>query len=70
MKHPFLKFASVFFIAVITVFTSCTNAPKKKGISAAGPTFSLDYAKAFIAASNKMNGETFASGDSVKLVKC
>jgi len=68
MKHSFLKFASVFFIALITVLSSCTNAPEKTETAAAASTFSLDSAKASIAASNKQYGECFATGDSVKFV--
>lgn len=68
MKHSFLKLASVFFIAAITVLTSCTNAPEKAETTAVISTFSLDSVKASIAASNKVYGETFATGDSAKFV--
>ena len=68
MKHSFLKFATVFFFATITVISSCTNAPEKTEAAAAVSTFSIDSAKAAITASNKLYGECFATRDSVKFI--
>lgn len=70
MKHSFLKSATVFFIATITAITSCTNAPEKTEPAAAVSTFSIDSAKAAIAASNKLYGECFATSDSAKFISC
>ena len=65
MKHAFLKFLSV---ALITgVLSSCNNESAKTE-TATG--FSLDSAKAAIAASNKAFGACFATGDSTAFANC
>ena len=53
-----------------TVLTSCTSAPEKTEKRAAVPIFIIDSAKPFVEATNKMYGETFASGNSAKFVSC
>ena len=60
-------FFSLCAIVLATIlFSSCNNeAPKPE---AAG--FNLDSAKAAIAASNKIFGECWATGDSVKFANC
>jgi ketosteroid isomerase-like protein len=68
MRQNLLKFAAIFFIAVNAIFSSCTNAPEKAVTNAVISAFSLDSAKAAIAASNKLFGETFATDDSAKFI--
>lgn len=68
MKQPFLNFSNVFFVVAVTVLTSCSNAPEKAESDVVLSTFSIDSVKASIAASNKMFGESFATGDSAKFV--
>ena len=62
MKHSFLKFWS---IACLTfLFSSCNNETAKTEASG----FNLDTAKADIAASNKVFGASFGTGDSTAFV--
>lgn len=64
MKRSFLKLFGIACIGL--VFSSCNNeAPKTEG-----PVFSLDSAKAAIAASNKVFGASFATGDSASFTNC
>jgi len=65
MKHAFLKFLSV--VLITGLLSSCNNESAKTN-TAAG--FSLDSAKAAIAASNKVYGTCFASGDSTAFANC
>jgi ketosteroid isomerase-like protein len=64
MKHSFVKFFGVVILAAL--FCSCNNEAAKT--ETAG--FSLDSAKASIAASNKVYGACFASGDSTAFANC
>ena len=64
MKHSFLKLAGI--ACVVILLSSCTNEASKT--ETAG--FSLDSAKAAIAASNKVYGACFASGDSTTFANC
>lgn len=59
-----LFFASVSMVAIF--MGSCSNGTEKTAVAA----FSLDSAKAAIAASNKLYGECFAKGDSTAFVSC
>lgn len=70
MKHSFLRLSIVVLpMAFFTIlFSSCANEPAKTENGAA--TFSLDSAKAAIAASNKVFGESFATGDSTAFANC
>jgi ketosteroid isomerase-like protein len=70
MKHSFSKFAAVVFIVIISVISSCTNAPEKTELATTVSTFSIDSAKAAIAASNKLYGECFTTSDSTKFINC
>jgi ketosteroid isomerase-like protein len=65
MKHSFLKFSG--FALMVIFFSSCNNEAAKTE-NATG--FSLDSAKAAIAASNNVFGGCFASGDSVAFANC
>ena len=64
MKKIFLSLCTV---VLATIFlSSCNNEVAKTE----APAFSLDSAKAAIAASNKIFGECFATGDSTKFTSC
>ncbi len=64
MKHSFLRLLGVAVLAIL--FSSCNdNAAKTE---TAG--FSIDSVKAAIAASNKVFGASFATGDSVAFANC
>ncbi len=65
MKHSFIKFLAVFLVAGF-IYSCNTEATKTE--TAAG--FSLDSVKAAIAASNKVFGASFATGDSVAFANC
>lgn len=59
---------AVLFISVtLGLLCSCNNTGAKTEVAA---TFSLDSAKAAIEASNKVFGECWATGDSVRFVNC
>lgn len=62
MKHSFLKLLGIACIAIL--FSSCNNEAAKTETSG----FSLDSAKAAIAASNKVFGASFGTGDSTAFV--
>ncbi len=64
MRRSFIKFFGVVLIAIL--FSACSNEAAKTEASA----FSLDDAKAQIEASNKVFGESWATGDSTKFVNC
>jgi ketosteroid isomerase-like protein len=64
MKHSFVKLLGVVVLAAF--FSSCNNEAAKT--ETAG--FSLDSAKAAIAASNKVFGACFATGDSTTFANC
>jgi ketosteroid isomerase-like protein len=68
MKHFFVKFLGIVVpIAIVTIlFSACNNQPAKTE----GPGFSFDSVKAAIAASNKVFGASFATGDSVAFANC
>lgn len=66
MKKSFLKFLSIALIGT-TLLSSCANEAAK---TEAAASFSLDSAKAAIAASNKVFGASFATGDSVAFANC
>ena len=65
MKHSFVKLLGIACIALL--FSSCNNESAK---TEAAVTFSLDSAKAAIAASNIVFGASFATGDSTAFVNC
>ena len=65
MKHSFLKFFGILAMGTM-LLSSCTNEAAKT--ETAG--FSLDSAKAAIAASNKVFGACFATGDSTTFANC
>ena len=65
MKQAFLKLSG--FALFVIIFCSCNNEAAKTEVTAG---FSLDSAKAAIAASNKVFGGCFASGDSVAFANC
>ena len=69
MKHFFEK---IFGVVVITILLiSCNNeASKTSGSANETSGFSLDSAKAAIAASNKVFGGCFATGDSATFANC
>ncbi|HMK04947.1 MAG TPA: hypothetical protein VK489_12175 [Ferruginibacter sp.] len=69
MKHSFCRF-SLCAIALATMFFSSCNNEAAKTTTAEVAVFSLDSAKAAIAASNKTFGGTFANGDSTAFVGC
>ena len=62
MKKIFFSLCSVILATVL--LSSCNS----EAVKTETPAFSLDSAKAAIAASNKIFGECFATGDSVKFV--
>ncbi len=66
MKHSFLKLLGIVVITIL--FSSCVNEPAKTETAASD--FSLDSAKAAIAASNKVFSACFASGDSTAFANC
>lgn len=71
MKHFFVKiFGIVIPIAIVAIlFSSCNNeAGKTDATTAESSGFSLDSAKAAIAASNKIFGSSFGTGDSAAFV--
>lgn len=65
MKHVFLKFLS--FVLITGLISSCNNEAAKTETTAG---FSLDSVKAAIAASNKVFGACFATGDSTTFANC
>jgi len=69
MKHLFFRF-SLCSIALATMFFSSCNNEAAKTEAKEVAAFSLDSAKAAIAASNKIFGETFATGDSTAFANC
>lgn len=66
MKRTFLNFSLLCIGALTFIFSSCANEAAKTE----APAFSLDSAKAAIAASNKIYGDCFAKGDSTAFVAC
>lgn len=66
MKQSFLQFLGTVIIGT-TLLSSCANEAAKTDAAA---SFSLDSAKAAIAASNKVFGGSFATGDSVAFANC
>ena len=64
MKHSFVKLLGI--VAITIIFSSCSNEAAKTETA----VFSLDSAKAAIAASNKIFGECWATGDSTKFANC
>lgn len=64
MKHSFVRLLGVAVLAIL--FSSCNNEAAKT--ETAG--FNLDSVKAAIAASNKVFGTSFATGDSVAFANC
>ncbi len=68
MKHALLKFLGVVVPMAIgtMLFSSCANEAAKT--ETASSSFSLDSAKAAIAASNKVFGASFGTGDSAAFV--
>ena len=64
MKKSFLGILAILFSLII--LNSCSNEPAKTETAA----FSLDSAKAAIAASNIAFGESWATGDSAKFANC
>ena len=65
MKRIFLPFATI----VAVLLFSCNSETAKTTESAAASSFSLDSAKAAIAASNASFGNCFANGDSATFIK-
>ncbi len=71
MKQSFLGFVAVFFISTAAIISSCTEATVKQEThetSAVVATLNLDSVKGIIAASNKIYGQSFATGDSATFV--
>lgn len=64
MKQSILSFLVI--ALTVTLFTSCSNEAAKTETAA----FSLDSAKAAIAASNKNFGDSWATGDSAMFAGC
>ena len=64
MKHVFVKFLSLVFATAL--FSACNN----EAVKTATADFNIDSIKAQIAASNKVFGESFATGDSVAFASC
>lgn len=67
MKHSFLKLLGV--VAITALLSSC-NGDAAKTETAAASSFNLDSVKTAIAASNKVFGESFATGDSTAFANC
>lgn len=66
MKRSFLT-VPLLCLGILTItFSACTD----HAASTETPAFSLDSVKTEIAASNKLFGESFATGDSSKFVSC
>ena len=63
MNKQFFAAILTCFVAAASLLFSCNNQPGKSDTAS---SFNLDSVKAAIAASNKVYGECFASGDSVK----
>lgn len=70
MKHLFLRFSLCGIFLSAMLFSSCSNEQAVKTETSEVAQFSLDSAKASIAAGNKIFGETFATGDSTAFAKC
>ena len=67
MKHFFVKILGVVVITIL--LSSCnSNADKTESVKTETTGFSLDSAKAAIAANNKIFGSCFATGDSAAFV--
>ncbi|MBK6632936.1 MAG: hypothetical protein IPG38_00240 [Chitinophagaceae bacterium] len=64
MKHAFVKILGVVIAAAL--FSACNN----EAVKTETASFSLDSVKAQIAASNKVFGASFATGDSVAFANC
>ena len=64
MKHSFLRLLGVAVLAIL--FSSCNDNAAKTETA----VFSFDSVKAAIAASNKIFGASFATGDSVAFANC
>ncbi len=67
MKKMFFLFSGAAVVSACLMLSSCNNDAAKSG---AAPAFSLDSAKAAIAANNAIYGACFATDDSVKFVSC
>jgi len=67
MKHSLLKLLGI--VVITALFSACNNETAKTE-PAAAPAFSLDSAKAAIAASNKVFGASFGTGDSTAFANC
>ena len=67
MKKMILPVSLVCFLVGSIFLFSCNNDAKS---GTAATTFNLDSAHAAIIANNKVYGECFATGDSVKFVSC
>ena len=73
MKHFFVKILGIAIPMTIGIilFSSCNNEASKTSEATTETTgFSLDSVKAAIAASNKVFGASFATGDSVAFANC
>lgn len=69
MKPSFVKILGM--IVLTSLFAACNNDAAKKGEATTETTaFSLDSVKAAIAASNKVFGASFATGDSAAFANC
>jgi ketosteroid isomerase-like protein len=69
MKHSFAKLLGI--VALTALFYSCNNeTAKTESATTESSSFSLDSVKTAIAASNKIFGETFATGDSAAFANC
>ncbi|MBK8609486.1 MAG: DUF4440 domain-containing protein [Chitinophagaceae bacterium] len=64
MKHTFIKLSGLALVTLL--FGACNNETAKTETA----TFSLDSAKASIAASNNVFGASWATGDSVSFANC
>ena len=67
MKKMMLPVSLVCFLVGSVLLFSCNNDAKS---GTAVTSFNLDSARAAIIANNKVYGECFATGDSVKFVSC
>ena len=65
MKHSFLKFFGILAISAMLLNSCANDAAKTETVG-----FSIDSAKAAIAASNKVFGGCFATGDSTTFANC